>query len=228
MVSINVAYVLNATGVASETRRLAAEISGLGGTPIVMLLNSWNGTDLKALNTRIDNLLQSLCGQVPSMFANHIFISINNSYHSYDVSGSGACRIAALDEMLTLLLTACPLEIRPDYLAIIGARNSITYYLETLQTVHIFDSSQVPPPIDLEPLRQAGIPVVPQQVYEMEINKSKEIVERRAGLLALVKAGGHGWEQVLVMPKFKADKERYDNMQSSGIKPESPPLESPV
>jgi hypothetical protein len=94
MVSINVAYVLNATGVshdlisrnfatvvvvpvidlgkmaflspqvASETRRLAAEISGLGGTPCVMLLNSWNGRDLKSLNTRIDNLLSSLCGQV--------------------------------------------------------------------------------------------------------------------------------------------------------------------
>lgn len=104
--------------------------------------------------------------------------------------------------------------------------------METLQTVHLFDSSQIPPPVDLEPLRQAGIPVVPQQVYEMEISKSKEIVERRAGLLALVKAGGHTWDQVLVMPKFKADKERYDNMQSSGsIKPESPaesPLESPV
>ncbi|CAM0142708.1 unnamed protein product [Umbelopsis sp. WA50703] len=200
--------------VASETRRLAAEISGLGGTPVVMLLNSWNGTDLKALNTRIDNLLQSLCGQAQA----HICYP---SLFNYDVSGSGACRIAALDEMLTLLLCACPLDIRPDYLAIIGARNSITYYLETLQTVHIFDSKHVPPPIDLEPLRQAGIPVVPQQVYEMEINKSKEIIERRAGLLALVKAGGHGWEQVLVMPKFKADKERYDNMQTSSFKSES-------
>jgi hypothetical protein len=54
--------------VASETRRLAEEISGLGGTPVVMLLNSWNGTDLKALNTRIDNLLQSLCGQVTDLY----------------------------------------------------------------------------------------------------------------------------------------------------------------
>ncbi|KAI8581907.1 hypothetical protein K450DRAFT_229849 [Umbelopsis ramanniana AG] len=213
MVSINVAYVLNATGVASETRRLAAEISGLGGTPCVMLLNSWNGRDLKALNTRIDNLLSSLCGQAQS----HICYPSLYNYHSFDTSGSGPCRLAALDEMLTILLCACPVEIRPDYLCIIAARNSITYYLETLRTVHIVDGNKVPPPINLDPLRKAGIPVVAQHIYEAEISKNKEILDRRSSLWAMVKSGGHTWEQVLTMPKFKADLERYQTLSADGL-----------
>ncbi|GAB5591589.1 hypothetical protein Unana1_06489 [Umbelopsis nana] len=213
MVSINVAYVLNATGVASETRRLAAEISGLGGTPVVMLLNSWNGADLKALNTRMDNLLSSLCGQAQS----HICYPSLFNYHSFDTSGSGPCRLAALDEMLTILLCACPREIRPDYLCIIAARNSITYYLETLQTVHIVNGSKVPPPVNLEPLAKAGIPVVAQHVYEAELASNKEILERRSSLWAMVEAGGHTWDQVLTMPKFKADSKRYARMSAEAV-----------
>ncbi|KAH8556403.1 hypothetical protein BGW37DRAFT_11222 [Umbelopsis sp. PMI_123] len=210
LVSINVAYVLNSTGAASETRRLAAEISGLGGSPCAMLLNSWNGRDLKALNTRIDNLLSSLCGQAQS----HICYPSLYNYHSHDASGSAPCRLAALDEMLTVLLCACPAEIRPDHLCIIAAKNSITYYLETLGAVHILDGRKVPPPIDLDPLRKAGIPVVEQHIYEAEISRNKEILDRRSNLWAMVKAGGHTWEQVLTMPKFKADSKHYESFSS--------------
>lgn len=91
-----------------------------------------------------------------------------------------------------------------------------TYYLETLRTVHIVDGNKVPPPINLDPLRKAGIPVVAQHIYEAEISKNKEILDRRSSLWAMVKSGGHTWEQVLTMPKFKADLERYKALTEDG------------
>jgi hypothetical protein len=80
--------------------------------------------------------------------------------------------------------------------------------------VHIVDGNKVPPPINLGPLRKAGIPVVAQEVYEAEISKSKEILDRRASLLAMVMSGGHTWENVLTMPKFKADLERCQDLST--------------
>ncbi|CAO3682645.1 unnamed protein product [Umbelopsis vinacea] len=126
----------------------------------------------------------------------------------------------ALDPAVWQLWTRCSqfyYEIRPDYLCIIAARNSITYYLETLRTVHIVDGNKVPPAINLDPLRKAGIPVVAQHVYEAEIAKSKEILDRRSNLWAMVMSGGHTWDNVLTMPKFKADSDRYDTLSAETV-----------
>jgi len=89
--------------------------------------------------------------------------------------------------------------------------------LETLRSVHIVDGNKIPPPINLDPLRKAGIPVVAQHIYEAEISKNKEIMDRRSNLLAMVKSGGHTWEQVLTMPKFKADLDRYQTLSSEAL-----------
>lgn len=83
--------------------------------------------------------------------------------------------------------------------------------------MHIVNGNKVPPPVNLEPLAKAGIPVVAQHVYEAELASNKEILERRSSLWAMVEAGGHTWDHVLTMPKFKADSKRYARMSAEAV-----------
>ena len=99
--------------------------------------------------------------------------------------------LAALDDAVTLFSLAVREEIRPDANVLRSVREAIGAYLETLEAVHI-QAADTPPLPPLTPLREAGIPLVAEDIF---LDRAKLLQHRRRLLLALLEHDGWSWRE---------------------------------
>jgi len=73
--------------------------------------------------------------------------------------------VVVLDESMTVLRFGVPDEDQPDAVLVENARSASQNYLETPNNAFIDPAERVPPPPDLDRLREEGVPTVTDEEF---------------------------------------------------------------
>ena len=187
LVTLSIAYLFPVVSAATEKRTLAVYISCLGGSADEILTKAWNGKDFGNLDQHLINLTSLIV----NLGEKHLTYPVLHYFHTPWRSRCLPLSIVVLDEAMSLMQYAVPLEIRPDPAVLFPARRSCAAFLSTLKSDYIKPSPQAPPSIPLELLRQKGIPTFEDLTYLKAI---QQIDKRRKLLLALVENDGWSWD----------------------------------
>lgn len=194
MVSVSVTYLYSASDAVIKMRQLAGYLSALGGTPDGIILNAWNGSSLENLNPYLKTISSDIIRCAQQMLR---FPLIFN-FHSIETTYSSAIRLAALDEVLTIV-ECCMEDVGGlNKLTFLYLRNAIMQYLMVLKTARLknFEKLGEPPPPDLAKLRMNGLPILPAPRCHLQLN-ANDVKERRRLLYSLVKDSSWKWVDVL-------------------------------
>ena len=186
LVTLSIAYLFPVVSAATEKRILAVTISCLGGTPDEILAKAWNGRNFGNLDQHLINLAPLIVG----LGEKHLTYPVLHYFHTPLRSRCLPLSIVALDEAMSILQYAIPLEYRPDPAALFPVRRSCAAFLTTLKSDYIKPSQENPPLMSLELLRRKGIPTLDDVIYAKAM---KQIDNRRKLLLALVENDGWSW-----------------------------------
>lgn len=184
-ITLTVTYVLSVLGAVTQKRAFASNVSGLGEQTDEIIRTSWDGEAFQGLELP----LNTLASQLDTLTANHKAYPILHYFHSKQAKHAPVVSIVVLDELLTFLKFGTPKEGQPADLIVRNARSGVQSYLETLQSV-IDPADHSPPPLDLESLREAGVPTVPPEEFTEALGN---VEKRRRHLLALVKSDNRTW-----------------------------------
>ena len=185
-VTLSVTYVLSVLGAVTQKRSLASGIHGLGTRSTEILLTSWDGESFRGLEIPLD----TISTQLNSLTSNHKAYPVLHYFYGAEAEKAPATNVTVLDEALTLLRFAVSERDRPSDVAVAQARSSVQDYLDTLGSAYVEPADRSPPPPDLTPLRDGGIPTVSDQRFDRSI---ETLDDRRRKLLGLVEADEHRW-----------------------------------
>lgn len=191
LLTLSISYIIPTLSADIQKRNLCVYVSSLGETPEKIILNAWNGNDLKQLTTHFDKISE----QVMLYSQHHLAYPILHYYHSKNKIESPAIALTALDEALTIMLLYIPEEKRPSKLSLYVLRRSINSYLQTLHDAFIKSAEENPPIPDLTVLQKHKI--ILDDIKNQEANY-QHLSERRKLLAALVYNDGWKWSDVVV------------------------------
>jgi hypothetical protein len=183
------AYLVPVVSAATAKRQLAVCIWALGKDPADIIVRAWNGADSTALAPHLVSLIPMLAGLGES----HLTYPVLHYFHSTKRSASAAAGVASLDEALTILECGLQKGCSLDLPSLGAARESITEFLNTLTPALIYPAADTPPTPSLQSLRDMGISVVEDELFEKSLDV---LAERRRLLLALVRNEGWTWDAV--------------------------------
>jgi hypothetical protein len=149
---------------------------------------SWNGSDFNS----IDLFLKDQSSQLTTLTQQHKAYPILHYYHTQEKEQSSSIAVAIFDEALTVYEFGVKEGKKPNSVWIQEGRSSVKDYLDTLHTVFFKPASSTPPPLDLTPLREEGLPVISTQEFNISLSN---LVKRREKLLGLVEADALEWPQ---------------------------------
>ncbi|WP_265112193.1 potassium channel family protein [Halosolutus halophilus] len=184
-VTLGVSYVLTVLGAVSDKRSFANTVTGLGGRSEAFVRTAWTGEDYRGA----DLSLETLASELGTLAEQHKSYPILHYYHSEQSDRASAVAVPILDEALTLYRHGVPDGHGPDPMLVEAARSSTQDYLETLDTAFIEPADEVPPPPELDRLREEGIPTVDDEAFADAL---ADLTERRRRLLGVVE--GDAWE----------------------------------
>ncbi len=183
------AYLVPVVAAATQKRQLAVCVWALGKEPTDIIARAWNGVDSTALAPHLVSLIPMLA----LLGESHLTYPVLHFFHSNKRSGSASASVAALDEALTILECGLQKGCSLDLPSLGAARESITEFLNTLTPALIFAAEDTPPTPSLQSLRDIGVPVVDDDLFEEAL---AGLSARRRLLLALVRNEGWGWHAV--------------------------------
>ncbi|KAI9089394.1 hypothetical protein DFS34DRAFT_415627 [Phlyctochytrium arcticum] len=193
MVSLASTYVFLAVEASSSSRALATKLSWMGGTPKDILKASWDGETFKGLDMLLVGQLQALCGEAQK---HNVYPLLFNIHNLEDMSFAPP-RIAALDEVLTILFWGVPPEKRPDQLTLVAMRNAITLSLDSFCRLNVLKRKAKEPPLpDMEEYAALGLPVVSNEAFQNSIARNRSLADRRAKLRVMIEVAGRCWDDV--------------------------------
>ncbi|WP_255169084.1 potassium channel family protein [Natrononativus amylolyticus] len=185
-VTLGVSYVLSVLGAVSEKRAFANGVTGLGDRGEAFVRASWSRGDFEG----IDLPLESLASQLDLLAEQHKSYPILHYYHSENGEQASAMAVPIFDEALTLYRHGVPDEHQPPAPLVEAARSSVDSYLDTLDGAFIDSADDVPPPPELERLREEGIPTAPAAAFEDDL---EGLGERRRKLLGMIESDARHW-----------------------------------
>jgi hypothetical protein len=183
------AYLMAVVPAATQKRQLAVVIWALGKSPDDIIIRAWNGADSTALSPHLISLIPMLA----LMGESHLSYPILHYIHSTKRSASLAASVASLDEALTILECGLQRGCSLDLPSLGAAREAITEFLKTLEPALISPSKDDPPAPSLKMLKDMGVPVVDDDLFEQSL---ASLTHRRRMLHALVRNEGWTWEAV--------------------------------
>lgn len=189
ILTLSLAYLLPVVQAATHKRTLALTVSTLGGTADEILLRAWDGRGFDTLTP----YLRDLVSEINLLTERHQTYPVLHYFHPRQRDSAPAPMVAVLDEALTLLTRAVTPEHRPARAVHETLRRALTRYLTTLRIAYISPVDRTPPPPRLEPLAEAGIPLVDEAEWRRRLD---EIEELRRLLFGLVVSDGWRWEDV--------------------------------
>src|SRR5581483_3828156 len=134
--------------------------------------------------------LVSLTGMLALLGESHLTYPVLPFFSSTKCSAAVAPGVAALDEALTILECGLQQGCSLDLPSLGAARMAITEFLETLKPALIRPAAEVPPSPSLRGLRDSGVPVVDDALFDSAL---AGLAARRRLLLALVLNEGWTW-----------------------------------
>lgn len=190
LVTLIITYLLPILSAVVQKRQFATYVTSLGISPEAMLRQHWNGQNFGILDQHMTTLTPTVLG----IGQQHLAYPLLHYYHSPTRAAAVAPSLAALDELLTMLLCGVAVGQQPDQSALRSLRNAITLFLETLDSAFIVPTSHYPPPPDLSSLRKSGIRTVDDETYAAAL---EQLAQRRRLLFALVRHDGWQWDDVV-------------------------------
>ncbi|EDL66334.1 hypothetical protein BSG1_03240 [Bacillus sp. SG-1] len=187
-ITLSVSYVVSVVSGVVQKRAFAKSITGLGNDWVTIVKNSWNGQDLH----NIDLFMKDISSQLIVLTQQHKAYPILHYYHSQDKEQSSSVALALFDEVLTVYEFGVKDENKPNQVWIKEGRSSVTDYLDTLHAVFFKPAPSSPPPLDIKPLREEGLPVKSTQEFNIALSN---LVTRREQLLGLVEQDAWDWPQ---------------------------------
>jgi hypothetical protein len=127
----------------------------------------------------------------------HLAYPVVHYFHSPDPESAAPLAVARLDDALLLLDGAVSDSVRPDPSAIRPVRRAVDRYLSAAGSSAGPGRSAVPPVPDAQPLRSAGIPLVPAADF---LRRAAEESDRRSRLAELVRSDGWSWPKAWLSP----------------------------
>ena len=189
LLTLTVTYFVPLVGAAAEKRTLGAALGGLGRPPQRLLRRAWDGEQLAAL----DSYLTSFTSSVTALSQQHVIYPVLDLLPSRTRTTSAALGVAVLDEAMTLHDLVLHPSVRLPAMVVEPLRHAVHVYLETLRDGFVPRSGEVPPRPDVSGLRDAGIPLSPEEGWDEAF---EAVSERRSLLLALVRDDGWTWDDV--------------------------------
>jgi Ion channel len=189
MFGTGLAYLMAVVPAATQKRQLAVVIWALGKSPDDIILRAWNGVDSTALSPHLISLIPMLA----LMGESHLSFPILHYIHSTKRSASLAVCVASLDEALTILECGLQRGCSLDLPSLGAARQAITEFLQTVEPALIAPSNDDPPPPSLKMLKDMGVPVVDDDLFQQSL---AVMTDRRRMLHALVRNEGWTWDAV--------------------------------
>lgn len=185
-ITLSVSYVVSVLSGVVQKRSFAKNVTGQGQSWVSVVKQSWNGKDYHS----VDFLLKDLSSQLSMLTQQHKAYPILHYYHTEKNSESSAVALAILDEALTVYEFGVDEEYKPNRVWLKEARSSVNDYLETLHKVFFKPADSTPPPMNLDPLRNEGMPVKTNPEFNIAVSN---IMKRRERLLGLVEADAQQW-----------------------------------
>ncbi|MDS0282677.1 potassium channel family protein [Haloarcula onubensis] len=185
-VTLSVTYVLSVLGAVTQKRALASSISGLGPRSTEILATSWDGEEFRGLELP----LNTISTRVNTLTSNHKAYPILHYFYTPDPDRAPTAAIAVFDEMLTLLQFGVSKRHRPSELAIRQARESVSTYLETLDTAFVQAADESPPVPAISAVRDGGVPTVPPEEFH---DAMTTVDDRRRQLFGLLQSDERQW-----------------------------------
>ena len=186
LATLVISYLLSVLGAVVMKRAFAGQVAGLGKTAEEFLQSAWDGKNFRTL----DLPLSSLSSELAMLTEQYLSYPVLQYYHGARPAKSPAIGVTVFDEALTLLRYGVPEEVRPNIAVLHSARAGVRSFLDTLQSAFISAAEDVPPPPDLDKLREAGIPTVSDEEFSRAL---EELKERRKQLLGMMRNDGWNW-----------------------------------
>jgi hypothetical protein len=147
-----ITYLIPVVAAATDRSTQAASIAGLGATPHAIVLNSYHDRSVRFLEPVLLQLTQGLLLTAER----HLAYPILHYFHPRSPQVELRIQLAALDDALILVQYGLGEEVeRPHPAAISGLRSAIGQLLDRADVT----ATATPPPLQLQPLREAGLPV---------------------------------------------------------------------
>jgi hypothetical protein len=177
---------LNATFV--EKRNVATALSSIGRTPSELLFRLQRfGADGMAQH------LIPMSTEISGLSQKHLAYPALYFFHSSRPEYSYPVMLSVLDEFLTLVLFGASPEARKQFQVLEPLYENIGKYLDTLEDAFIRPASQTPAALNLDLLRESGVPTLPEEQYHQNM---ADLEKRRRLLFGLVRFAGWTWDDI--------------------------------
>ncbi|MFZ4450876.1 potassium channel family protein [Salibacterium aidingense] len=185
-ITMSASYVVSILSALNQKRSFAGSISGLGKDSTSIIYEAWNGRDFTDFNL----FLATFASQLSTIAVQHNAYPILHYYHSREEEKALTTAVAIFDEVLTTLYFATPEVSQPNRTLLHSARSSVKSYIKSQDFFYLLPLDQIPPTPDLEVLRRAGLPILPQEEAE---KKMTELEDRRRKLFSIVRSDARKW-----------------------------------
>ena len=180
--TVAITYLVPIVTAVTERRQQASAIAILGNDGYEIVKNAWQGDSLRYLEPVVLQLTNSLILTAER----HLAYPVLHAFHSSSRLTELRVQSVALDDALTLVAHGVPEWAgRPHPAAISGARGALDQLLERSGV-----GKAEPAPLELGPLREAGIPTVDDATFERRVQGLRGHRERIAAY-----AGESAWPQ---------------------------------
>jgi hypothetical protein len=190
MLTTSVAYFVPVIHNIIQKNTLTLSIASLGESPNEILINGYNGKDFSDLEQPFLNLTLSIFQYAK----NHAAYPILHHVQSSDVTENVNIKLAALDEVCTILLFYIPEKASMKKVNLMGVRRAITYYLQSIRYVKA--SEKTPPMPDILNLSHVlGLKIKNDSPHDMQTIYLR-LQHRRRLFKGIIEDDGFSWDDI--------------------------------
>ncbi|WP_346623572.1 potassium channel family protein [Blastococcus montanus] len=188
LITLAITYLLSVVAAVVQRRAIAVRINALGRHAGEIVANGWTGT---SFSSAFVQQLVALSGQLTTTAEQHLAYPVLHYFRSREKHVAAPVTISRLDDAMLLLQQGVAPAARPDDSAVQPVRHAIHRYLETASATSTGPQAASPPPApDLQPLRSAEVPSVPDADFA---SQAEAEADRRRDLRRLVQSNGWSW-----------------------------------
>jgi hypothetical protein len=186
VLTLAVTYLLAIIEAVVAKRSFASQVWSLGHNAEEFVLNSWNGRGFPEIETQIVSLTE----QLHRVTEQHHAYPMLHFYHEALRKQSVSHNLAVFSEVVLIFGHGVADNVRPAPSALFSAQRTIEEFLDTLHSAYVEPSEKRTPAPKLQPLTEAGIPVVPAQELDRIV---AERAERRRLLRGFLESERREW-----------------------------------